>query len=87
MNSIQLTTLNNGITIVHRQVQHTEISHLGIMLDIGSRDELDNEQGLAHFWEHLALKGTQKKNQNNVAFFNSGVLSSQVCQLYSCTQL
>ncbi|MFM1836027.1 MAG: hypothetical protein RJA04_715, partial [Bacteroidota bacterium] len=43
MNSIQLTTLNNGITIVHRQVMHTEISHLGIMLDIGSRDELDNE--------------------------------------------
>ena len=66
MNSIQLTTLNNGITIVHRQVQHTEISHLGIMLDIGSRDELDNEQGLAHFWEHLAFKGTQKKNNMQI---------------------
>ena len=66
MNSIQLTTLNNGITIVHRQVMHTEISHLGIMLDIGSRDELDNEQGLAHFWEHLAFKGTQKKNNMQI---------------------
>ncbi|MEK6547400.1 MAG: pitrilysin family protein [Bacteroidota bacterium] len=68
MNSIQLTTLNNGITIVHRQVMHTEISHLGIMLDIGSRDELDNEQGLAHFWEHLAFKGTKKKN--NIQIIN-----------------
>ena len=66
MNSIQLTTLNNGITIVHRQVMHTEISHLGIMLDIGSRDELDDEQGLAHFWEHLAFKGTQKKNNMQI---------------------
>ncbi|MHA8106013.1 M16 family metallopeptidase [Aquirufa sp. 5-AUSEE-100C1] len=66
MNSIQLTTLNNGITIVHRQVMHTEISHLGIMLDIGSRDELENEQGLAHFWEHLAFKGTQKKNNMQI---------------------
>ena len=52
MNSIQIKTLTNGITIVHRQVLHTEISHVGIMLDIGSRDELDSEQGLAHFWEH-----------------------------------
>ena len=66
MNSIQFTTLDNAITIVHRQVQHTEISHLGIMLDIGSRDELDNEQGLAHFWEHLAFKGTQKKNNMQI---------------------
>jgi predicted Zn-dependent peptidase len=45
---------------------HTEISHLGIMLDIGSRDELENEQGLAHFWEHLAFKGTQKKNNMQI---------------------
>ncbi|MEY2792390.1 MAG: hypothetical protein RJA76_382 [Bacteroidota bacterium] len=62
MNSIQTLTLSNGITIVHRQVIHTEISHLGIMLDIGSRDENEQTQGLAHFWEHMAFKGTQKKN-------------------------
>jgi predicted Zn-dependent peptidase len=32
------------------------------MLDIGSRDELAGEEGLAHFWEHMAFKGTKKKN-------------------------
>jgi predicted Zn-dependent peptidase len=68
MNSIQIKTLTNGITIVHRQVLHTEISHVGIMLDIGSRDELDSEQGLAHFWEHLAFKGTEKKS--NIQIIN-----------------
>jgi len=62
MNSIQTYTLSNGITVVHRQVMHTEISHVGIMLDIGSRDENEATQGLAHFWEHMAFKGTQKKN-------------------------
>jgi hypothetical protein len=62
MNSIKTHTLSNGITIVHRQVVHTEISHLGIMLDIGSRDENEQTQGLAHFWEHMAFKGTHKKN-------------------------
>jgi len=68
MNSIQIKTLANGITIVHRQVLHTEISHVGIMLDIGSRDELESEQGLAHFWEHLAFKGTEKKS--NIQIIN-----------------
>lgn len=68
MNSIQIKTLPNGITLVHRQVMHTEISHLGIMLDIGSRDEEKNEEGLAHFWEHLAFKGTEKKN--NIQIIN-----------------
>jgi predicted Zn-dependent peptidase len=68
MNSIQVKTLDNGITIVHRQVLHTEISHVGIMLDIGSRDELASEQGLAHFWEHLAFKGTEKKT--NIQIIN-----------------
>lgn len=66
MNSIQIKTLPNGITLVHRQVMHTEISHLGIMLDIGSRDEEKNEEGLAHFWEHLAFKGTQKKSNMQI---------------------
>lgn len=61
MNSIQSRTLSNGITIVHRQVVHTEISHMGIMLDIGSRDETLENQGIAHFWEHLAFKGTKKR--------------------------
>jgi predicted Zn-dependent peptidase len=66
MNSIHLHTLTNGITVVHRQVLHTEISHLGIMLDIGSRDELAGEEGLAHFWEHMAFKGTKKKNNMQI---------------------
>ena len=31
------------------------------MLDMGSRDEKPHQQGLAHFWEHMAFKGTQKR--------------------------
>jgi predicted Zn-dependent peptidase len=32
------------------------------MLDMGSRDEKPHQQGLAHFWEHMAFKGTQKRS-------------------------
>ena len=35
----QLHTYQNGIRWVHKQVKNTKISHCGIMLDIGSRDE------------------------------------------------
>ncbi len=61
MNEYDLITLPNGIRVVHKHVTHTKIAHCGIMLDIGSRDENPDQQGLAHFWEHMAFKGTHKR--------------------------
>jgi len=66
MKEPELSELPNGIKIIHKQVYNSKIAHVGIMLDIGSRDELDNEQGLAHFWEHMAFKGTQKRKTYHV---------------------
>lgn len=62
----QLHTLSNGIRIAHKQVPHTQIAHCGIMIDIGSRDELPHQQGLAHFWEHMAFKGTEKRSSLHI---------------------
>jgi predicted Zn-dependent peptidase len=31
------------------------------MIDVGSRDERHDEQGIAHFWEHMAFKGTKRR--------------------------
>ena len=56
-----LYTLKNGIRVVHNRVTTTKIVHCGIMLDIGSRDETPANQGIAHFWEHMAFKGTRKR--------------------------
>lgn len=54
-------TLSNGIRIVHKPVSHTKVAHCGFILDIGSRDEKPHQQGIAHFWEHMVFKGTQKR--------------------------
>ncbi|MFN5551209.1 MAG: M16 family metallopeptidase [Bacteroidota bacterium] len=62
MRTFQIHTLKNGIRVVHNQVTSTKIVHCGIMLDIGSRDETTANQGIAHFWEHMAFKGTKKRN-------------------------
>ena len=53
--------LDNGIRIVHKQIHNSKIAHCGFVLDIGSRDENSNQLGLAHFWEHMAFKGTEKR--------------------------
>lgn len=57
----EIYTLSNGIRVVHNKVATTKIVHCGIMLDIGSRDETPVNQGIAHFWEHMAFKGTRKR--------------------------
>ncbi len=66
MEDYHIHTLANGIRVLHKQVTHTQIAHWGIMLDIGSRDEQEHQQGLAHFWEHLAFKGTEKRKSHHI---------------------
>jgi len=61
-----LVELENGIRVVHKPTANTKIAHVGIMLDIGSRDENAEEQGLAHFWEHMAFKGTKRRNSFHI---------------------
>ncbi len=53
-------TLENGIRIVHHQV-NSPVGHCGLIINTGSRDETEKEQGMAHFIEHVIFKGTQKR--------------------------
>src|SRR6478735_110553 len=62
----EIYTLKNGIRVVHREVNHTKIAHCGFVLDVGSRDEEIDQQGLAHFWEHMAFKGTKKRKAYHI---------------------
>lgn len=54
-------TFENGIRLIHKQVTSTKIAYCGFVLDIGSRNEQAHQQGLAHFWEHMAFKGTKRR--------------------------
>lgn len=61
----QYYQLKNGIRIIHRQIPG-QISHCGLMVDTGSRDELEKENGMAHFIEHMIFKGTQKRKSFHI---------------------
>jgi predicted Zn-dependent peptidase len=61
MSEFNFLHLENGITVIHKQVTNSQIAHSGFVLNVGTRDESDNEAGIAHFWEHMAFKGTTKR--------------------------
>ncbi len=66
MREYEIYKLKNGIRVVHNHITTTKIVHCGIMLDVGSRDESPANQGIAHFWEHMAFKGTRKRNSFHI---------------------
>lgn len=54
-------TLPNGLRIIHAPNQ-SNVAYCGFAVDAGTRDENEQEQGMAHFVEHLIFKGTQKRH-------------------------
>ena len=53
-------TLPNGLRIIHEPTL-SKVAYCGFAIDAGTRDEAENEQGMAHFVEHLIFKGTEKR--------------------------
>lgn len=64
-NIISEFVLPNGIKILHKHRTGT-IAHMALMVNIGMRDELTNENGLAHFIEHMLFKGTKKRKAYHI---------------------
>ena len=58
-------TLPNGIRLVHKTVPNM-IAHCGVIINTGSRDEKENEHGMAHFVEHMLFKGTAKRKTYHI---------------------
>ena len=58
-------TLPNGIKILHKY-RPGAIAHISLMVNTGMRDEMPNENGLAHFIEHMLFKGTKKRKAYHV---------------------
>ncbi len=57
--------LPNGIRLVHIP-DTNHVSHCGILVNSGTRDENDEEHGIAHFIEHVIFKGTQRRKAYHI---------------------
>jgi len=63
----QKSTLLNGIRLVTEELPYSQAVSLGVWLEVGSRDEAVHENGLSHFLEHMAFKGTARRSAYDIA--------------------
>ncbi|KAJ8097380.1 Metalloenzyme, LuxS/M16 peptidase-like protein [Lipomyces tetrasporus] len=62
----QFTTLKNGLTVATESSPYAQTATVGVWIDAGSRAENEGNNGTAHFLEHLAFKGTNKRSQSEL---------------------
>jgi predicted Zn-dependent peptidase len=65
--SIRLTRLPSGLTVVSEKMPRVETVSIGAYVDAGARHETAVENGVSHFLEHMAFKGTEKRDAAAIA--------------------
>ena len=65
--SIQTHTLSNGFRIVTEHMPGLQSASVGIWITAGARNETLAQNGIAHFLEHMAFKGTKTRSALDIA--------------------
>jgi predicted Zn-dependent peptidase len=65
--NIGLATLPNGLRIVTDRIDTVATVSLGLWVDVGTRHEPAKVNGVAHFLEHMAFKGTERRSALAIA--------------------
>jgi predicted Zn-dependent peptidase len=61
------TELSSGLRVVTEHVPGVRSASLGIWVTVGSRHETAQENGISHFIEHMAFKGTSTRSALDIA--------------------
>jgi predicted Zn-dependent peptidase len=65
--TIELSRLQNGLQIATDRFETVDTVSLGIWVDVGTRHEPAEINGVAHFLEHMAFKGTERRTALAIA--------------------
>ncbi len=65
--SIQTHTLPNGFRIVTEHMPGLQSASVGVWVTAGGRNERVEQNGIAHFLEHMAFKGTDRRSSLQIA--------------------
>jgi len=65
--SIETHRLSNGLTLVAERMPGLESSTVGVWVKAGARNEDAAQNGIAHFLEHMAFKGTTARSALEIA--------------------
>lgn len=64
---LQKYTSQNGVRIVYEDIPHVRSVAVGVWVNVGSRHETPEENGLTHFIEHMLFKGTPSRTPRQIA--------------------
>ncbi len=67
MSTVHFDTLANGFSVVTEPMPGFESASLGIWVTAGGRHERVEQNGIAHFLEHMAFKGTKRRTALQIA--------------------
>lgn len=65
--TFQKSVMPNGIRLVSEKIPSVRSAALGIWVTVGSRHESEKLNGISHFIEHMAFKGTSTRSAMDIA--------------------
>ena len=65
--TVTVTELPNGLRVVSDTMDQVETVSLGAWVEVGARDEDADLNGISHLLEHMAFKGTQRRDAKAIA--------------------
>ncbi len=63
----RLTTLPGGLRVATARLPHVETVAVGVWIGAGTRHEPGDAAGVAHMLEHMAFKGTERRDARRIA--------------------
>ena len=64
---VEITTLGNGLRVISERMPRLQTASLGVWVDVGTRYEPAEVNGVAHLLEHMAFKGTERRSARAIA--------------------
>ena len=65
--TVRLDRLANGFRVVSEHMPGLQSASIGLWVEAGARDERPEQNGIAHFLEHMAFKGTARRSALQIA--------------------
>lgn len=65
--TISISTLSNGLRVITDSNDRVDSAAVGVWVNVGSRYETPAINGVAHFLEHMAFKGTTTRSAQEIA--------------------
>lgn len=88
-----INTLSNGITVVMESMSYLKSASFGVWVRVGSANEDESNNGIAHMIEHMMFKGTKSRSAKQIADEmariggNINAFTSKECTSYYATSL